>query len=231
MAVLDKIIGWLAPPICVGCNAEGAAICLACSAAGIIPFGERCFNCSALSSSGRTCDRCRSYGFPRYVWITTDYSSLGKDLVQVHKFGHQRVAADPIAALMADTFLSFNADKDILMANYIVVPIPTASSRVRQRGFDHTVVLAGFIGRKLNLETCSVLKRIGQSRQVGRTRKERFEQAARNYAVSKKDKIDGRNILLIDDVVTTGATLAAAAKSLRKAGAKRVDALVFAKRL
>jgi ComF family protein len=231
MAVLDKVIGWLAPPVCVGCGTEGLNICLGCSLAGIIPFGERCFNCSALSARARTCDKCAGRGFPRCVWVATDYGGLAKDLIQTCKFGHQRSAANSIAELMAETFLSFNSDEDILKADYLVVPVPTASSRVRQRGFDHSVALAHCVARRLNLQNIGGLKRIGQSRQVGKTRAERFRQADGKYIAARPKSILGRNILLIDDVVTTGATLSSAAKELRKAGAKRVDALVFAKRL
>jgi competence protein ComFC len=231
MAVLDKVIGWLAPPLCVGCGIEGVNICVGCSMAGIIPFGERCFNCSALSANCRTCEHCRSPNPPRRVIVTTDYGGLVKDLVQAYKFGHQRIAASQIADLMVGSFLSFNSNEDILKANYLVVPVPTASNRVRQRGFDHSLLLANTVSKKLKLQSRNVLKRNGQSRQVGKSRTERFKQADGNYTVSAPQSVQGRNILLIDDVVTTGATLSAAAKVLRACGAKRVDALVFAKRL
>jgi competence protein ComFC len=231
MSALDTLVGLLAPPICVGCATEGANICLVCAEANIIPYGERCFNCAALSAGAKTCDKCRSAGFPRHVIVVTDYNGLAKDLIQVYKFGHQRVAAGSIANLMAEAFLAFNTDEDISVADYLAVAVPSASSRTRQRGFDHSVILANAISKKLNIQTCNAIKRFGQSRQVGKTRKERFEQAADSYSVSSSQAVLGRNILLIDDVVTTGATLSAAAKALRKAGAKRVDALVFAKRL
>jgi ComF family protein len=231
MAILDKVIGWLAPPVCVGCGVEGLNICTICSAAGIIPFGERCFNCSALSPKGRTCESCRNNGFPRRVWVSTDYGSIAKDLVQTYKFGHQRTAAESIAGLMAETFLTFNSDEEVLKTSYLVVPVPTASRRVRQRGFDHSALLAEAIAKNLNLKSSRPMVRLGQNRQVGKTRAERFRQADGKYIVTKPEAVAARNILLVDDVVTTGATLASAAKALRAAGAKRIDALVFAKRL
>jgi ComF family protein len=231
MAVLDSIIGWLAPPLCILCGVEGASICVSCSIAGIIPFGERCFNCSALSPGGRTCKSCRRSGSPKCVWITTDYEGTAKDLVQKYKFGHQRAAAKPIATLMTETFIELNSDEDIKKANYLVVPVPTATSRVRRRGFDHSALLAWYVARPLKLENNNVMTRLGQGRQVGLSRAERLKNAEGNYKVPHMKSVAGRNILLIDDVVTTGATLNAASKALRIAGAKTVDALVFAKRL
>jgi competence protein ComFC len=231
MAVMDSIIGWLAPPLCVLCGAEGATICEGCSIAAIIPFGERCFNCNALSPGCSTCKSCRRSGSPRRVWVVTDYEGVAKDLIQKYKFGHQRVAAKPMARIMSETFMEFNSDKDIKRANYLVVPVPTATSRARVRGFDHSALLAAYIARHLKLKNSNVMARLGQSRQVGMSRVERLKNAEGKYKVSDHDAVNGRNILLIDDVVTTGATINSASKALRLSGAKTVDALIFAKRL
>jgi ComF family protein len=231
MRALDTIIGWLAPPVCLGCGVEGSSFCFECSISNIIPFGERCFNCNAFSINSASCGKCKNNGPPRHVWVSTDYEGVAKNLVQIYKFGHQRVAAKSIANIMAETFLFYNSYENILSTDYLVVPVPTATSRVRQRGFDHSVLLAKTVSKKLKLPCSSALQRLGQSRQVGKSRSDRFKQAEGNYIVIKPEMVAARNILLIDDVVTTGATLCSVAKTLRKAGAKRVDALVFAKRL
>jgi ComF family protein len=231
MGVLESIIGWIAPPICLLCGSEGTSLCLSCAANNIIPYGERCFNCSALSPLGRTCQKCRHLNAPRSVWVATDYQGASKTLIQAYKFNHQREAVRPVASLMVETFLNFNSDQGIRETKYLIVPVPTATSRVRERGFDHSALLARHIARKLGLRYSHAMKRLGQSRQVGKTRAERLRQVEDKYVTKNAQEIRGRNILLIDDVVTTGATLTAAAQALRKAGARRVDALVFAKRL
>jgi ComF family protein len=231
MRVLDTVIGWLAPPVCICCGSEGVNICEECSLSNVIPFGERCYNCNVITARSSTCDKCSNSGAPRHVWVTTDYQGAAKNLVQVYKFGHQRVAANSISNLMSETFLFFNSEEDVLKTNYLVVPVPTATSRVRQRGFDHSALLTRAVAKNLKLPYKNVMQRLGQSRQVGNTRSERFKQAEGKYLIMNPSAVKNRNILLIDDVVTTGATLCSAAKTLRKAGAKRVDALVFAKRL
>jgi ComF family protein len=231
MSILETGIGLLAPPECIGCGAEGLSLCLACSESEIIPFGERCYDCGKISERAATCERCKKTGSPHFVWVSTDYEKLAKELVQKYKFGQQRVASKSLSELMVQTFLAYNSDEGIKKMDYLVVAVPTATSRIRQRGFDHSALLARNIALKLNLQSAKVLGRLGQSRQVGTKRADRLAQAADNYYVRNPKSLKGRNILLIDDVITTGATLRAATKALRANGARRVDALIFAKRL
>lgn len=112
----------------------------------------------------------------------------------------------------------------------LIVPIPTATIRLRRRGYDHTRLLARQLSRLLGLPYATALARLGQSRQVGTKRTERISQLAGAFYVKNAGLIKGAHILLVDDVVTTGATLEEAARTLKRAGAKTVDAAVFAQK-
>lgn len=230
MSVMDTVIGWIAPPACLGCGLEGEALCLQCANREITPYGERCFGCGAISAGARTCERCAPSA-PRFVWVSSNYESRISELIKLYKFSHQRAAVDSIANLMMDTFLRFNDTGSQATPNYLVVSVPTATSRVRQRSFDHCAHLARHIAAELGYGYMNALTRLGQTRQVGAERSMRMSQAANNYLVRYPNLINGQNILLVDDVVTTGATLRATTKALRAAGAARVDALVLAKKL
>lgn len=231
MSIFEAAIRVVAPPQCIGCGQEGDSLCTACSSAEILPHGERCWNCGSISAGSRTCPKCRRLGGPGFVWICTDYSGLAKELVTTYKFNHQRIAADAIARLMGGTFHERFDNELINRRSYVIVPVPTATSRVRERGFDHALLLAKAIARETGQDYSPLLGRTGQSRQVGAGRKERLARPTKDYYLRLSYAATGRNILLIDDVLTTGGTLVAATKVLRAAGAKRVDALVFAKRL
>lgn len=230
MSVSESLISILAQPQCVICGAEGSALCRACAAAEIVPYGERCFGCGRASHGGRTCIHCRP-GAPRHVWVCTNYENAARELVKIYKFAHQRPAVEPLARLMIDTLLDFNSMESLNSLDYLVVSVPTATSRLRQRSFDHSALLARQIARRLNLRYANALGRLGQARQVGTNRAERHKQLEGQYVIRRPNLVDGQNILLIDDVVTTGATLRVATKALRASDAKRVDALIFANRL
>lgn len=226
MSVFEKAIGWLAPAHCISCSRQGPAICSDCTG-NITRFGERCWRCNTLSPGSRTCDTCRRTGSPLYVYIATDHHGLARSLLSKYKFGHLRAAATPIAKIMTDALKEYQ-DKTL---DYVVVPVPTATSRIRERGFGHSELLARQVAVNLKLEYCNALRRLDQTRQLGSRREARLTQLANSFLPKKERSISGQNILLIDDVLTTGGTIIAAARTLRSAGAKRVHALLFAKRL
>ncbi len=109
----------------------------------------------------------------------------------------------------------------------LVVPIPTATERVRERGYDQARLLAKAVAARHNLLYMPLLLRVSQKRQLGAARSERFKNMAGAFRINGRTS-PGTHILLIDDVVTTGATLAEAARLLRADGAAHVDAATFA---
>lgn len=231
MSIIETAIGWLTPPQCVSCGDEGSALCNTCYISEIKPFVSVCWLCSAPSRYSKTCSRCLALGSPDHVWISTSYGGVVKELVRIYKFKHLRAAALPMASIMTETFIRSGIGRLIPTADYLVVPVPTATSRKRERSFGHAELLARQVAIKLRLEKGNVLARLGQDRQVGSQRTTRLNQPKNKYYVRRPARVRGRNILLIDDVITTGGTLIATTQALRAAGATRVDALVFAKRL
>jgi predicted amidophosphoribosyltransferase len=108
-----------------------------------------------------------------------------------------------------------------------VVAVPPAPPRLRSRGFDPAGELAAALAAKLDVELAPCLARRGLGHQVGRRRAERISHAPRIEAITEAP----RSVLLVDDVLTTGATLTACARALRAVGASRVVAVTFARRL
>ena len=224
MILLHPIICYLAPHRCTGCGVEGSILCTWCKADAHNPLPYRCYRCQTLTVDSSVCKSCRRKTDLRHVWVAGAYEGVRRKLVQQLKYERAEEAGSVMAA-MIDEALPY------LDENTLISFVPTATSRVRMRGYDQAQLIARHLGRIRKRRVVNTLVRHGQSRQVGAKRSERVLQLAGAYRVRRPDIVRGCVILLIDDVVTTGATIEAAAKTLRAAGAKQVDAAVFAQKL
>ncbi len=221
MSLLDLLISGIAPYDCLGCGSEGRLLCAGCSR-GLRPAPACCYRCRIPSVGSLTCPACLSATCLRQVAAATVYEELAKNLVWKLKFGRAMGAAREIAAQMVP--LARHPGPGGLL----IVPVPTATTRIRQRGYDQARLLARELARRVRQPYADVLARQNQAHQVGASRGQRLEQLAGAFRVTKPKLVRGASILLIDDVVTTGATLEAAATCLHLAGAGEITALVFA---
>lgn len=110
----------------------------------------------------------------------------------------------------------------------VVTSIPTAHTRVRVRGFDQAALIARVFARQRNLAYQPLLERTNTADLIGESRQRRIKLMADSMQPLNPSPIKGKQILLIDDVLTTGASVEAAATLLRSHGAKHVDAAVIA---
>jgi predicted amidophosphoribosyltransferase len=151
------------------------------------------------------------------AWAAIAYEGVGRRLVGALKFGSRpalaAVAARAVAAVPQSASLRAP-----------LVPVPPDPLRRRIRGFDPAGELAAALGRELGLEVGDVLRRRHGRRQVGRPRSARL--AGPSVAVRGPAPTEA---VLVDDVITTGATLARCAAALREAGCERVLAVAFAR--
>lgn len=154
------------------------------------------------------------------VWSSASHDGVARALVSALKF--RRLL--PVAEVMAER-IEWLVPAHLLGG--AVVAVPPARARRRRRGFDPAGELAAALAPKLDAELVPCLARRGSGHQVGRRRAERIRHPPRIEAVAPAP----RSVLLVDDVLTTGATLTACAEALRSAGARRVIALTFTRRL
>ncbi len=223
MNIVEAIISLVAPYDCLGCGQQGLLVCSWCWPDLFLPVPTRCYKCLKSTASSKTCLKCRRKSPLTNVWVSADYEALPKRLVSLLKFGRNQTAADIMASYMAENLPVFAKQP-------MLVSVPTATSRVRQRGYDQAKLIAKNLAKTTGYDLVTTLGRLGQTRQVGAKRAQRAKQLAGAFYIKRPLLIKGANILLVDDVITTGATLEAAAKVLKTAGAKTVSAIVFAQR-
>ena len=219
MSILDIIVSLVAPHECIGCHAEGALLCIDCCKK-IPDTTSCCFLCMQPTKSFQTCITCSQKTLLQTVWRTTSYKGIAKELIWRLKFTGARNVADQIAFCMAGQHSP--------QPGILIVPIPTATSRVRQRGYDQAGLLAKAYAKQTGTTFLPCLARLGQQHQRGASRSERQHQLTNAYRVTKPFRLQGANIIILDDVATTGATLQAAAAVLMNAGAANIEAIVFA---
>jgi predicted amidophosphoribosyltransferase len=145
---------------------------------------------------------------------------VARDLVTALKF--RRLL--PVTDLIADR-IQWLAPSAILSGT--IVPVPTAPLRSAIRGFDPAAEIGAALARRTELPLSACLARRGGGRQVG---KRRAERVGHPPLIQARGEVP-RSVLLIDDVLTTGATLTSCARCLRSAGAIRVVAITFTRRL
>jgi ComF family protein len=221
MRVVERILNFVAPHDCLACGAEGGLLCAACYIM-VPPDQPRCYLCGAYDAQSRVCRPCRQKTPLRRVAVATPYAGLAQDVIYKLKFGRTRSAAESIAAVMA-------ARLPALPQNMMVCFAPTAPSRVRRRGFDQAALIARHLARLTDREYVSLLARTTATRQLGANKVTRKQQMEGAFRVPDTVRVRGATILLVDDILTTGATLESAAFALKAAGAKRIEAAVFAR--
>lgn len=220
--ILERLIQWWTPHDCLGCGKESSLLCAWCLPEFVVPLPERCYICHTLDPDARVCVKHKSA--LKHVWVRTQYEAGAKVLLHKLKFERAAAAAEPIAKLMSESLPYFDPSDTVITA------VPTAAQRVRLRGYDQAELIARNLAYHQTLPFCKLLVRMGHSRQVGANRQERKKQLTDAFRFIDKD-ILSKHIILVDDVVTTGATLEAAATLLRKSGAKSVSAVVFAQKM
>ncbi|MEK9186428.1 MAG: ComF family protein [Patescibacteria group bacterium] len=156
------------------------------------------------------------------------YDGQVKEWIHTLKYRKRRGAIQPIADLLAN----YLSQLDFNFKNYSVVPIPMFPRKERERGFNQARLIAEKAARLLNLpvlDNALIKVRDTKAQAELENYKHRSENVAGCFAVSNTEMVKNKNIILVDDVYTSGATMNEAVKTLRAAGIKRTIVLVVAK--
>lgn len=190
------------------------------------PFCSRCGRHIVEAES--LCKNCqkKEFGFSR-SWGAANYSGIMRSLIHFFKFKNKTSLAIPFARLMADFFKDYNLAR--FKFDYLIA-MPLHPTRLREREYNQSDILCKELTKMLGIKSLSdSLKRIrNTASQSALNEERRIKNIAGAFCVENPEELNNKNLLLIDDLLTTGATCSEAANILRKSGANQVFVLTLA---
>ena len=211
--MIDAVLSFVAPHRCSGCAISGTLLCDNCKYDIISEPFAACGACGkSIARNNGICSSC-DVPYTR-VWCVSDRRDQLQRLIGNYKFTNARAAYRPLASLLHQYLPE-------LPANTVIVPVPTVSSHIRQRGYDHAYLIARRFAKLRGLSLDTSLRRVTNTKQRSASAKQRVTNAMRAFACTN-NLDDDAIYLLIDDVITTGSTVKYASKVLLDAGASEV---------
>jgi ComF family protein len=211
----EFLLDLIFPKFCLGCKKEGSFLC------------EDCFSTLEISASHQ---KFRGKNLADLYFPVNYENFLVKKLIQNFKYPPLIKELKKELALIIFSHLLL-LDKKPDFSDFVLVPIPLSKKKLRWRGYNQAEEIAKELANFLKIPLISdCLVKIKETKdQVELSEKERRENVRGAFFVKNREKIVGRNILLVDDVFTTGATMEEAARVLKEAGAKKIVGIVVAK--
>jgi len=219
-AVLDLIF----PPRCPGCGRLGELFCDACRSQVEPITGPVCPRCGRPTERAELCNSCRQSA-SHLDRIVSAVVFAGPIRAAIHelKYNNGRALAAPLAAYLVDAWQGADMTADC------IVPVPLHARRQAERGYNQSALLARALSRSVGvpLDEKLVIRHKATQQQALLNAAQRRENVRDAFAC--RGPANGRQIVLVDDVCTTGSTLEACAAALRAAGAAHVSALTLAR--
>ncbi len=236
-AVWERMLDFVYPPVCCACGVllpNSLPLCSACAQQTRVARPPICSICAlplpASAGTSLRCARCtrRPPAFARvraaFLYHPEQANPLGHALSRF-KYGRLASLAQPLGLLLQHTIEVSAAGYDLL------VPVPLHPQRLRWRGFNQALLLARVAYPRAPLAPFTLCRLRPTPPQAELTRKQRLQNVRRAFTVPRRYRatVAGKRVLLLDDVMTTGATLHHCSAALRRAGATSVDAVVLAR--
>ena len=215
----------LFPPRCVNCRRMGTRLCAECLDQAPRVESPFCARCGDVVVADGLCTRCRTTPLQidriRSVFY---FEGVIREAMHRLKYRGRTALAEPLGELMAAYWVQHSMLADL------VVPVPLHAARMRERGYNQAALLAREMARRVGLEVDeqTVVRQRATDSQVELNAKQRKENVRDAFSCSG-NALAGKQVLLIDDVCTTGATLEACAVALHAQGARGVQALTLAR--
>ncbi len=216
------------PERCIWCRKNGSYLCSNCFATLDYSPELICAVCSRPAVSGLTHPGCKGTYSIDGVFSAVSYRGVMKKVMYQYKF---EPFLSHVSSLLADilyeSFIQFEPLSHITKSDTCLVPIPLSNQKLKQRGYNQALLLSNEFSKRIGFVVKDSLKRVKQTKpQSDLKREERITNIRDAFILH--EKITFPHVLLIDDILTSGATLNEAAKVLKKSGVKSVYGVTLA---
>jgi len=228
------IIDIIFPTECLGCGKENEWLCYDCLNEISIKQDQTCPVCRTIAN-GATCKNCTGRTSLDGLLVSTNYDQqVIQSTIHTLKYNYIAEAADCLSGLINKFLITFDKQKnlDILYhSGAILSTVPLNKKRLLERGFNQSELMAKNIAWQFQMPFMPNLlqRKRYTAAQAQLTKKQRLDNIKNAFTLNKSFKISGKNVIIIDDVATTLATLEECAKALKQAGAQQVWGLVIAR--
>jgi ComF family protein len=215
---MKRVLDWLLPPYCPACGRKDVALCASCRKDMASLLDEPVGAPIGLATH-------QPAGLAQLEWCAA-YNGPARACLHALKYGGELRLVEPLAELMAQRWRRSSIGGELLAA------VPVHAQRRRERGFDQAELLARQLSAELRMPLLPALEREARTRAQHKLgRGARAGNVGGVFTVPRRltSQVSGHWLVLVDDVVTTGATLSACAIALRAAGALAVSALTLAR--
>lgn len=214
----------LFPKKCLSCGKYGSFLCAKCADTIEKIQTPTCFECGKLTVGGKYCPNCKRRTASNLAGILIA-SKYDEGSVRKLVFGLKYEGFKEVASILGELLAGRIGEVFHLkqLEGFVVVPVPLHRFRQNTRGFNQSELIARYISKRMCLPGGVALRRIKKTEsQVGLTKIKRKENVKNAFACIDPEFVIGKKVLLVDDVVTSGATMNEAAAALKAAGAKEV---------
>ncbi len=217
--MLDRILSTLAPHTCSSCGEPKGLLCDYCFSDIIDNGYDQCVVCLRPSASDNLCSGCRAHAVYDAAWVVGVRTGGLRELIDRYKFDRARDGARVLARLL-------DACLPVLPPTTTISYIPTISSHMRQRGYDHMAYIARELAKRRHMPVGARLQRRTALPQRGASKADRL---IRQHGAFSVDDAVTSPVLLIDDIYTTGATLESGVTAIRAVSTQPVFVAVIAR--
>lgn len=222
--ISDFLLDLAFPKKCVVCGKLDTLFCEKCRARIVFLKTQNCPFCLKITPRGRVCAGCKSRSSLTGVYVVAHYEEPLKTVIHKYKYEFIKALKDDLADIVWPYMEDFPK-------NAVLTCVPTSPKRISWRGYNQAEEVARLVAKNTGMKFCPhLLKRTDYKiPQTQLRRKERFENVKNAFAKGKNIDLTGKQVIIFDDLVTSGATLDACAREIRKMGAVRVWGFVLAR--